>query len=99
MDEPLEEVGDAGGSCRALNFVESDGLSRVRVCHVSFTPASSKRGPTGRRGQIERGEEDSVRVFGREKVQVIGLYTLRCDLFSEFKSARVPPSSRYLPSM
>ena len=39
MDEPLEEVGDVEGNSRVLlNFVESDGLSRVRVCHVGFTP-------------------------------------------------------------
>jgi len=38
VDKPLEEVGDAEVSSQVLNFVESDGLSRVRVCHVEFTP-------------------------------------------------------------
>jgi len=38
VDKPLEEVDDAVVSSQVLNFVESDGLSRVRVCHVGFTP-------------------------------------------------------------
>ena len=71
MDEPLEEVGDVEGSCRVLNFVESDGLSRVRVCHVGFTPfisnrprESSRRGE-GRHGELGR-EANGVGLFGRD---------------------------------
>ena len=46
VDEPLEEVGDVEGNSRVLlNFVESDGLSRVRVCHVAFTPFILGRRP------------------------------------------------------
>ena len=37
VDKPLEEVDDVEGSSQTLNFVESDGLLRVRICHVCFT--------------------------------------------------------------
>ena len=65
MGKPLEEV-DAEGSSRALNFVESDGLSRVRVRHVSFMPFIRDRPSevqAGRYGQIERSGEFSGGVF------------------------------------
>ena len=45
MDKPLDAVGDAEGSSRVLNFVESDGLSRVRVRHVSLISFAPESGP------------------------------------------------------
>jgi len=71
VDEPLEEVGDVEGNSRVLlNFVESDGLSRVRVCHVGFTPFILDQRPTefwlGDMASLERGGELSIWVFGRD---------------------------------
>ena len=58
VDKPLEEVDDVEGSSQTLNFVESDGLSRVRVCHVCFTSfVLPKRVLSGKVGQ---GGEFSV---------------------------------------
>ena len=56
MDKPLEEVDDAEASGQVLNFVESDGLSRVRVRHVGFTrfiPSCPNELEVGRRSQVE----------------------------------------------
>jgi len=83
-DRPLEEVDDAEASSQVLNFVESDGLSRVRVRHVDFTPFidSSRTAPTSWRwtdvAGLKQMEEASVWIFGfsrwniRKKKKEIG---------------------------
>ena len=65
-DKPLEEVDDAEASSQVLNFVESDGLSRVRVRHVDFTPfidlSRTARTSWGRTdaARLKQMEEDLV---------------------------------------
>ena len=76
MDEPLEEVGDVEGNSRVLlNFVESDGLSRVRVCHVGFTPFTRNWRPNeflaGRHGKLGREPES---LFGRDSGKGAGYW-------------------------
>lgn len=100
MDKPLEEVGDAeeGGS-RVLNFVRSDGLSRVRVCHVSFMSFKfvldcSVGFRIGGRRQIERdggGFGLGLRVFalGSQMTQIrlhsgSAVFSFGRELFSGF---------------
>jgi hypothetical protein len=57
VDKPLDAVGDAEGSSRVLNFVESDGLSRVRVRHVSLISFAPESGPPEWQKEVVRLNE------------------------------------------
>ena len=93
VDKPLEEVGDAEASSQVLNFVESDGLSRVRVRHVGFTlfiPNCPNELEVADVAGLKQMEEVQVWIFAFSRWNIHkkgGIGRFGCTLGSRFSDA------------